>query len=135
MVKNLLIGTFVACVLFLFSQTKQAVGVQDKTTSLKGIINMEKSTFTIPDDGIEGESTAVFTPITSYTEVTCQDPVGCILIVDDTIGTTGDFIMLTASQSSTRVDLENSSVLSGTTIFSANDIALAVHNGISWVLK
>lgn len=100
-----------------------------KTTALKGIVNLEKSTFTIPDNGNGGFSaSATLSPITSYIEVSCQDPDTCEIEIDNAAGTAGDIIWLSAPSTG-----QYSTLINGIgTLYPGSTFFEMVHDGIGW---
>ena len=68
---------------------------QAKVSELGGLMNVETSRITIPDNGKSGEKSMLqLTPATSFIILDCMDPDDCDFTLNDNSGETGDVVFV-----------------------------------------
>lgn len=109
---------------------------QEKTSVIKGILNLETSTFIIPDDNVlETKANATLTPTTSFIRIDCQDPDGCNTDVSESGRTQGDFlVLLNVSPNRQEVIIQGETPEAAVFNIQYWATAYLIYEGTSWIV-
>ena len=124
----------IALLLVVVVINKPQFGAMAKVSELGGLATLDSSTIIIPDNNVAGKrAEQKLVPTTSYVIATCNDPDECDVHLDDSVGTRGDLLYISAG-SNTRVQVWFSTLTTNsvTASFDPGYSAGFIHDGKRW---